>query len=341
MTMKRIICFAIAALTIVSCTQEPKDYVSFSGQILNQNSDSLIIGSNTDRDFKKRIGVSEDGSFSDTLKIVNGAYYVFDGSESTSLYLKNGDDIKLTLDTKEFDETVVYTGNGADVNNYLAQKALNQEAIFEDKESFLLSKEEYAVTLETIESDFMKALGNLKGMDTAFVSSEKKDFAGFKKYLVSYQEQQFFLSTVLAKGEVSPKFVGYENNAGGETSLDDLKGKYVYVDVWATWCGPCKAEIPFLKEVEKAYHGKMIEFVSLSVDDPKDYDAWKSMIKDKELGGIQLFADKSWKSDFVVDYKINGIPRFILIDPEGNIISPDAPRPSDDKLEELFASLSI
>jgi hypothetical protein len=65
------------------------------------------------------------------------------------------------------------------------------------------------------------------------------------------------------------------------------------------------------------------------------------MIKDKELGGIQLFADKSWKSDFVVDYKINGIPRFILIDPEGNIISPDAPRPSDDKLEEIFASLSI
>ncbi|MFT6997770.1 MAG: thiol-disulfide isomerase/thioredoxin [Cryomorphaceae bacterium] len=339
--MKSLICFAAAALTIVSCTQEPKDYVSFSGQILNQNSDSLIIGSNTDRDFKKRISVSQDGSFSDTLKIVNGAYYVFYGSESTSLYLKNSDDIKLTLDTKEFDETVVYTGIGAEVNNYLAQKSLSREAVFEDKESFLLSKEEYAITLETIESDFMNALGDLPGMDTAFVAGEKKDFAGFKNYLVSFQEQQFFLNTVLAKGTVSPKFVGYENNAGGETSLDDLKGKYVYVDVWATWCGPCKAEIPFLKEVEKTYHDKMIEFVSLSVDDPKDYDIWKSMIKDKELGGIQLFADKSWKSDFVVDYKINGIPRFILIDPEGNIISPDAPRPSDDKLEEIFASLSI
>jgi hypothetical protein len=139
-TMKRMICFAVAALTIGSCTQEPKDYVSFSGQILNQNSDSLIIRSNTDRDFKKRIAVNEDGSFSDTLKIVNGAYYVFDGSESTRLYLKNGDDIELTIDTKEFDETVVYKGSGADVNNYLAQKALTQEMVFEDKESFLLSK---------------------------------------------------------------------------------------------------------------------------------------------------------------------------------------------------------
>ncbi len=167
--MKRIICFAIAALTIVSCAQEPKEYVSFSGQILNQNSDSLIIRSKSDRDFKKRIGVSEDGSFSDTLKIVNGAYYVFDGSENTSLYLKNGDDIELTIDTKEFDETVVYKGSGADVNNYLAQKALTQEMVFEDKESFLLSKKEYAVTLEAIESAFVKALGDLTGMDMSLI----------------------------------------------------------------------------------------------------------------------------------------------------------------------------
>jgi len=47
-------------------------------------------------------------------------------------------------------------------------------------------------------------------------------------------------------------------NAGGTTSLDDLKGKYIYIDVWATWCGPCKAEIPFLKDVEKKYHGKKL-----------------------------------------------------------------------------------
>jgi thiol-disulfide isomerase/thioredoxin len=339
--MKRIIYFALAVLAIVSCKEEPKDYVSFSGKIINQNSDSLIIFSLSDRDFKKRISVSEDGSFSDTLKIIKGAYSIFDGTEGTSLYLKNEYDITLTLDTKEFDETVVYSGYGADVNNYLAQKALHQEALYEDKESFLITKEDYAIKLETIESDFMKALENLKGVDTAFVASEKKDLAEFKNYLASYQERQFFLSTVLSKGNVSPKFVGYENNVGGKTSLNDLKGKYVYIDVWATWCGPCIAEIPFLKKLEKAYHGKMIDFVSLSIDEPKDYDKWKSMIKEKELGGIQLLADNTHKSDFIQDYKINGIPRFILIDPEGNIISPNAPRPSDDKLKELFDSLNI
>lgn len=333
---------AIAALTVVSCQQEPKNYVTFSGKITNQNSDSLIIGSRTDRNFKKRISVAEDGSFSDTLKIAeSGSFYVYDGKESTSLYLKNGYDVKMTLNTEQFDETVTYTGNGADTNNYLAQKALSQEAVFSDQSMFTLSKEDFGTKLTTIESDFMKNLKSTAGLDESFIESEKKEFEGLKKYLVSYHEEKFFLNTVLAKGKESPKFIAYENNAGGTTSLDDLKGKYVYVDVWATWCGPCKAEIPYLKKVEKAYHGKNIEFVSLSIDNPKDHGKWKAMIKEKELGGIQLMADKAWKSDFVQDYKINGIPRFILIDPKGNIVTPDAPRPSNEKLKELFNSLSI
>lgn len=145
----------------------------------------------------------------------------------------------------------------------------------------------------------------------------------------------------LVKGKPSPTFANYENHKGGTTSLEDLKGKYVYVDVWATWCGPCKAEIPSLKKVEKEYHGKNIAFVSTSIDAIKDHDTWVKMVKDKELGGVQLMADKAWKSQFVLDYGINGIPRFILIDPSGNIVSADAPRPSDPKLKELFNSLEI
>jgi len=147
--------------------------------------------------------------------------------------------------------------------------------------------------------------------------------------------------TAVAKGKASPKFIDYENFAGGTTSLDDLKGKYVYIDVWATWCGPCKREIPFLKDIEKKYHNKNIEFVSLSIDKVSDRDKWKSMVTDEELGGIQLFADNDWKSSFVKDYQINGIPRFILIDTEGNIVDPNAPRPSSPELIELLTELNI
>ena len=139
--------------------------------------------------------------------------------------------------------------------------------------------------------------------------------------------ERYDLLKRLTPGNVSPTF-NYENHKGGETSLADLKGKIVYVDVWATWCGPCKREIPFLKELDKEYHGKNIAFVSISIDEKKDYDAWRSMVTEKELGGYQLMADNDWKSKFVADYGIRGIPRFLLIDAEGKIINADAPRPS-------------
>ncbi|MDO5978376.1 TlpA family protein disulfide reductase [Flavivirga spongiicola] len=142
------------------------------------------------------------------------------------------------------------------------------------------------------------------------------------------------------KGELSPKF-DYKNHIGETTSLDDLKGKYVYIDIWATWCGPCKKEIPFLKNVEKQYHGKNITFVSISVDEKYAFNTWENMVKEKELTGVQLFANNAFNSKFIKDYKVRSIPRFILIDPEGKLVDAYAPRPSDEKLLELFNSLNI
>lgn len=144
----------------------------------------------------------------------------------------------------------------------------------------------------------------------------------------------------LTKGNPSPTF-NYENFKGGETALADLKGKYVYIDVWATWCGPCIGEIPSLKKMEHEFADSNIEFVSISIDEKPAYDAWRTMITEKELGGTQLMADNDWKSKFVKDYAIEGIPRFILLDPEGNIVSSDADRPSNEKLAEKFKSLGL
>ncbi|WP_272151317.1 TlpA family protein disulfide reductase [Tenacibaculum aiptasiae] len=159
----------------------------------------------------------------------------------------------------------------------------------------------------------------------------------FKKGLT----QKYELIKKLGRGSDSPAFENFENYAGGTSSLKDFRGKYVYIDVWATWCGPCKAEIPSLKKVEKQYHDKNIEFVSISIDPKKDHGLWEQMIKDKELGGVQLFADNDWNSKFIKDYGINGIPRFILINPEGKIISASAPRPSNKALIDLFDELKI
>lgn len=143
---------------------------------------------------------------------------------------------------------------------------------------------------------------------------------------------------VLTPGNESPEFA-YPDRNGDVISLDDLKGNYVYVDVWATWCGPCKREIPYLKELTKEYEGKDIKFVSISIDEVKDKNKWLAMMDEKEMEGVQLFADKDWSSDFVTAYAIEGIPRFILIDKEGNIVSADVERPSNPKLKEKFDQL--
>ncbi|MCK0131235.1 TlpA family protein disulfide reductase [Flavobacteriaceae bacterium F08102] len=198
-----------------------------------------------------------------------------------------------------------------------------------------IQNEEIRNSIVKSQATMLGRVENLEEFVKAFneASTSEEDKADIKK--------QYELLLTVQKGQPSPKFVDYENHAGGTTSLDDLKGKYVYIDVWATWCGPCLAEIPSLKKVEKAYHGKNIHFVSVSIDKEDAYDKWKAMVTEKELGGIQLLADNAWESKFVQDYLIRGIPRFILIDPQGNIVNANAPRPSDPKLIETFESLNI
>jgi len=141
-------------------------------------------------------------------------------------------------------------------------------------------------------------------------------------------------------GKPSPKF-DYENQKGGKTSLESLKGKYVYIDIWATWCGPCIKEIPSLQKVEAQYKGKNIAFVSISVDAEKDHKKWSKFVTEKKLGGIQLLADKELNSEFIIGYGITAIPRFMLIDPNGIIVNPQAPRPSETALIDLFNSLQL
>ena len=143
-----------------------------------------------------------------------------------------------------------------------------------------------------------------------------------------------------APGTAAPLFT-YKDVNGRAVALNDLKGNYVYIDVWAQWCGPCKQEIPFLQGIEIKYTGKPIRFVSLSVDNLKDAGKWKQYITDHHLGGIQLITDNAFRSGFIQQFNINSIPRFILIGPDGRIISADADRPSNPNLQKLLDRLMI
>ncbi len=144
----------------------------------------------------------------------------------------------------------------------------------------------------------------------------------------------------IRKGKEAPGFA-YPNVEGDTISLEELEGKLVYIDVWATWCGPCKKEIPHLKELEKAFDEEQVAFVSVSLDRKKVKGRWKRMVENKEIGGHQLFANgEAFDSKIAKDYLINSIPRFILIGPQGKIIDPNAERPSGDAKKELKTLLN-
>ena len=134
-------------------------------------------------------------------------------------------------------------------------------------------------------------------------------------------------------GNKSPSF-SYKDINGKEYSLSDFKGKLVYIDVWATWCGPCIAQIPALKKLEHDYKDKDVVFVSISVDKESDFEKWKAMVIEKDLKGVQLFADKSFDSKFIKAYGISSIPTFILLNKKGKIIERRTSKPSTDNVRE-------
>lgn len=329
MTHNKTFLFAVVAgaFSLTASAQ-----VKFSAIIANKPTDTIYIKS---RGFSQMIIADKKGNFNSTFKVTDGMFKLEVDEQYADLYLTNTTDLQVALDYKDFDNTIKYKGKGANENTFLAAETLKQadQTALEP-----LMKAENLEALNTEVAKYKESIFDAmpKDLDAGFVTKYKSDFENGMKGMIQYLSSGFELKKL--NGTDSPKFK-YENHKGGFTSLEDLKGKYVYIDVWATWCGPCRQEIPFLQKTEEAYHGKNIEFVSISVDVMKDHDKWAKFVTEKNLGGIQLLADKDWKSDFVQGYKINGIPRFILISPEGKIVNADAPRPSSPELVTLLDSL--
>ncbi|MCA5005641.1 TlpA family protein disulfide reductase [Sphingobacterium sp. WQ 366] len=201
----------------------------------------------------------------------------------------------------------------------------------------LSTKPTYDTMLESIPVAELKgqfALQNLersKSYDNYLELTEK-----YQKYFI-LAEQKARHSTMGAKlidtkrGVPAYQFKFPDIN-GNVKSLNDLKGKVVLVDLWATWCGPCRAEEPFWEKLNEEYLGKDVAFVGVSTD--KDKGAWEKYVTEKKLKGIQLHAGVA--NPLSEAYKVTGIPRYILIDKQGNLVSADSPRPSNPSLKTLL-----
>lgn len=325
----RTICFLL--LLCGSVFAQPGT-VHFKAIIKNRNSDTITISKGA---FTRTISVNRKGEFDDKFEVVEDIYNFYDGTEYTSVYLKPGYKLTMTTDASQFDEALRYRGKGEKESNYLAQKALREETMYNKFEQLGPKLTPEAFT--QMQSEFTAwCEAQLKAIDPGVRRAEE----AIEKAVAAQMETERKAMEKINEQIGTPVMdFEYENIKGGTTKLSDLRGKYVYLDVWATWCAPCRAEIPYLKELEHAFAGKDIAFVSISVDQLKDYEKWRAVVTDQQLGGVQLFADKAWASDWVQALRINAIPRFILIGPDGVMIDPNATRPSDQQTRNRLAKL--
>lgn len=161
-----------------------------------------------------------------------------------------------------------------------------------------------------------------------------REFAGEHANIADGMYQQFMevkkAKEKTASGIPAPD-ITLDLPDGKQVQLKDIcKGKFTYIDVWATWCGPCKMEIPFMEKLVERFKGNdKVMFISISVDE--NVDAWKKMIEKDKPQWAQYNIHGKTNQQFSADWGITGIPRFIMIDKDGNIFAADATRPSNEE----------
>lgn len=137
----------------------------------------------------------------------------------------------------------------------------------------------------------------------------------------------------LKKGEKCPDFV-FKDTAGRDVKLSQFKGKYIYIDVWASWCYPCRKEYPELVAMRDRMKDKNIVFVGISTD-TKEY-RWKGTLQNLKMEGVHWMLKDT---GFTKSFNIPSIPRYILIDTKGIIINPAMSGPSDPETERTLNNL--
>jgi thiol-disulfide isomerase/thioredoxin len=262
-----------------------------------------FVRNNFDTEILDNISRDEYLSSETYLRLIGGEYlkYLLNMDYHKDSTLRNKKDHKLELISK------VYTGQ---VREYVLQKEILSIIRF---------------------SESVKDLNEAKNIIESYISTISNNF--YKDYInlkFSEKEKELLKTQV---GKPAPEF-SLENNFNKSFSLKDFKGKVVYIDLWASWCKPCRAETPFLNTMVAKYkNDNRIVFISIAVADK--INNWLKALQEDKPQWIQLIDkdDFVWKS-YVLSYSI---PRFVLIDKGGNIVNFDSPRPSSgNEIEALI-----
>lgn len=170
---------------------------------------------------------------------------------------------------------------------------------------------------------------SIRGFWTAFTEAA----AGYPE-LIEANEEAYNTRLAMAKGTPVKDFT-IQTPDGRELPVSSLYGKVLYIDIWATWCGPCRGEIPYLAEVAKHYAGSEDVYV-MSVSCDQTPEPWLEMITADKPAWPQYYISRENMKDLDAGFNVAYIPRFIIIDKEGRIFNAYAPRPSS---EDVYAEI--
>jgi thiol-disulfide isomerase/thioredoxin len=277
----------------------------------------------------------------DTLNgIENKIYSVFifingKQSELGKIDLSPNHTASFQLDEQMPNASIRYFGHHANINNFMA---------FISNQQFQLSQSlDDIITQDSLELLIkeMKALiieqGSKFKVTESDLNSNLLDYDNFCKTLL--QKNQKYLYKNSLSGSLGNQFT-FKEISGKNVSLENFRGKYIYIDVWATWCKPCREEFPFLDTLKKHFKDEnALQIIAVSID--KDYQKWSKFVTETNMNGVQLHANSD--SDFVKYYDIGALPRYILIDKNGNVANPSEIRPSAEgiikKIEDTIKGL--
>lgn len=284
-----------------------------------------------------------------------------DQNFSTYLYAENG---PVTIIGKASNpESIIVTGGKTQQELNMLNASLKQgnTAITKLYKSLDAAEEaKDAVAIKRIKNEQKTLYATNANISKAFITSHPKSYLSLDRiksmgYGATYAEmEQCFQSLdpslrnsergkkvladmlVLKRGGNGEKMLNFTQNDmnGKPVSFSSFKGKYVLVDFWASWCGPCRAENPNVLKAYQKYVDKGFTVIGVSLDDSAE--KWKKAVEDDKMPWTQLSDLKGWKNEVSTYYGIQGIPSNYLVNPDGVIVARNL-RGSD--LEEKLAEV--
>ena len=351
--MKKLTYLAVAAaaLSIAACTGGAKSGYTVTGTVDSAaNGDSVFIQEVTKDGLNKvDTAVIKDGKFTfeGTQDSTVNRYITYHPKGKNPIFadffLENG---KITINLNKENSTAKGTQNNEAYQaikdqmfalgkkmNTLQESMADSTLTDKQKEAKLQDikklEDEY---MSTLKESIKKNIGNPVGVHifktTYYNNSLEENEALLKQIPANYQKDEAIVKIQKAidqqkKTAVGTKFIDFEMKTpeGKAIKLSDIvgKGKVVLVDFWASWCGPCRQEMPNLVNAYKKYKGKNFEIVGVSLD--QDGNSWKEAIKKLNITWPQMSDLKYWNCEGAKLYAINSIPHTILIDGQGTIIA--------------------